>query len=449
MSEGEVMGAVRQRMLAGSAAIVLVVSACGSDATTSEDTTDLGVSSTVPAGSAAPTSSEGTAPTPSDVSAPESTAPELDEDAEPIRLGFRNIDAVVPEVRVGFEQGIAYANEVLGGVNGRPLEIAIACSVDGTPEGSVDCANQIVESGVVLSVQGADPAADAALPVLIEAGIAETGIASFGPVQQADVGHSFMFTNPADVAGIAAVVALAEAGAASTIRFFAGDTPVARRYDGFVQSAGDQLGIDAEMIFHPQGAPDWAALVATAQAQDADGIGLMAGSEAECAGMIGAAAQAGFEGPILAGNCQEFAAAVGAETAENVYTLLDLFPPDAAESAPEGLRDEVTSYVEWMTDNGHEDLLSTFASGGFSLAVTIRDALSQVDDGELTAEDVLAGFPSTSGVRFMSGPYRCDGSAWPGTSVCQTNVVVLRQRADGTREVASDGFIDFTEFIPG
>lgn len=443
---------LRRRMCAAAAAaVVLVVTACGSDDSTATDTTDTvlpGPTETTDASGPATTVSEDTAAP--EVTTVESTAAAvLDESAEPIRLGFRNIDAVVPEVRTGFEQGIAYANEVLGGVNGRPLEIAVACSVDGTPEGSVDCANQIVETGVVLSVQGADPSADAALPVLIEAGIAETGITSFGPVQQADVGHSFMFTNPADVAGIAAVIALSEAGASSAIRIFAGDNPIARRYNEFVTSAGERLGIDAEMIFHPVGAPDWAALVATAQAQGADGIGLLAGSEAECAGMIGAAQQAGYEGPILAGNCREFTEAVGAETAENVYTLLDLFPPDAVESAPGELGDEVSAYVEWMTDNGHEDLLSTFATGGFSLAVTIRDVLAQIDDGELSAEAVLAGFPTATGDRFMGGPYRCDGSAWPGTSVCQTNVIVLRQRADGTREVAGDGFLDFSDFATG
>lgn len=426
------------------------------------DGEDAGPASSITAidTTAAPAAGEATAPTvaasttppssgsPGTTEAPAETTVALDPDAEPVRLGYRNLEAAVPQLTIGFEQGIAYANEVLGGINGRPIEIAVDCTVDGTPESAVDCANQIVEGDVVLSVQGVDPSADAALPGLIEAGIAETGVTAFGPVQQADVGHSFMFTNPAEVAGIASVVALSDVGA-TTIRFFAGDTPISRRYQEFVVAAGEQLGVDADMIFHPEGAPDWAALIATAQTEGADGIGLLAAPEAECTGMIGAAGQVGFDGPMLAANCRDFVDAVPPETSENVYTFMDLFPPDSAGSAPPEKAGEVNAYVDWMTAAGHEDLLSTFAATGFALALTVQDVLSQIDDGDLSAADVLERFPTAEGERFMGGPYRCDGSAWPGSSVCQTNVVVLRQRADGTREVASDGFLDLTGLIPG
>ena len=76
----------------------------------------------------------------------------------------------LPELRIGAETAAAYLNEH-GGANGRPLEI-VPCNVDGTPEKSIDCANQLVGDGVSVIMEGYDPSSDAMLPVLESAGIA-------------------------------------------------------------------------------------------------------------------------------------------------------------------------------------------------------------------------------------------------------------------------------------
>lgn len=410
-------------------AALLVLAACGDD-----DSTD----NSAAAPSSAPTTA-GESPSPGE---PVSAT------AEPIKIGFRNIDSAVPDVSTGFLAGIDYVNEVLGGVNGRPLEV-VTCTVDGTPEGSIDCANQLVEAGVVLSVQGADPAADGAIPVLIEAGIAETGITALGPVQQADVGHSFMFATPGDVAGIASVVAMEDAGA-ENIRFFLGDSPRARDFEARVAEAAEDIGVTAEVIFHAVGAADWPSLVASALSQDADAIGVPIASEADCTAMVSAAVQAGFDGPILAGNCREFVEAVGAEQTTNVYTYGNLIPADLVESAPEDDADEIRIFIERMEAAGEGDKISGFAVPAFGMAVTLVDVLTQIEEsqGDLTAESILAGFPDVSGEKFMGGPYKCDGTAWRGTSNCEAAVVVMKQNADGTRAIAGDGFIDLSPFQP-
>src|SRR5918995_3732178 len=70
---------------------------------------------------------------------------------EPITIGFVNSEGgafSVPELRVGNEVAAEYVNSHLGGVAGRPLEV-VRCATDGSPESSIDCANQLVESGAV------------------------------------------------------------------------------------------------------------------------------------------------------------------------------------------------------------------------------------------------------------------------------------------------------------
>ena len=104
-----------------------------------------------------------------------------DDSLEPVTFGFHNLEGgavSLPEIRHGFEEGIRYVNEELGGINGHPIEIE-SCNLDLTPESSVNCANQFVEAGVDVAVQGVDVAADAALPVLKQAGIAEIALAAF------------------------------------------------------------------------------------------------------------------------------------------------------------------------------------------------------------------------------------------------------------------------------
>jgi branched-chain amino acid transport system substrate-binding protein len=57
----------------------------------------------------------------------------------PVLIGFKNLEGgpvSLPQVRIGFEEGIRYVNEKLGGVNGRPIKVDY-CKVDASPEASI------------------------------------------------------------------------------------------------------------------------------------------------------------------------------------------------------------------------------------------------------------------------------------------------------------------------
>jgi branched-chain amino acid transport system substrate-binding protein len=404
-----------------------VLAACGSSSTASSSSTTSAPGSAT--GSVVPAVASGT----------------------PIKIAFRSLEGgsvSLPEIRIGFEEGVKYVNEVLGGVDGHPLEVSY-CKVDATPEKAIDCANKAVEDNVVLSVQGADPSADAALPILSEAGIAEVSIAALGPKQQADVGNSFVLSNPAPASNLAAVLALKNAGA-SKVRFFQNDDASARfNNDTYVKPTGEKVGVDADTIYYTSGNIDWTSLVASAQSAGADGIGVLIASEPDCTGMMTAAQQLGFQGAILAGNCKDFVEVVGADNAEGVLTFGDLYPSDVVDSAPPEKAAEVTAFVDQMNAGGHEDLLTGFGSQAFSEAVTVRDMLSQIQQGSnLTASDILTGMPKTHGQRFMGSSYICDGTAWAGTSTCMNSILVLQQTADGGREVVGDGYLDLSQYRP-
>ena len=75
---------------------------------------------------------------------------------EPIRFGYANTEALLPEATVGLKAAVAYVNAELGGIGGRPIEI-VECQVN-TPEDGAACGAQfanddsitLVLTGVIL-----------------------------------------------------------------------------------------------------------------------------------------------------------------------------------------------------------------------------------------------------------------------------------------------------------
>lgn len=70
----------------------------------------------------------------------------------------------------GATMAVKYANEYLGGIAGRPIELVI-CGNQATPAGAQDCANQMVQDGVVAVTLPFTGYGAATAPVLTKAGI--------------------------------------------------------------------------------------------------------------------------------------------------------------------------------------------------------------------------------------------------------------------------------------
>lgn len=93
---------------------------------------------------------------------------------EPITIGFisdgkgdklDNTDEIK-----GAQAAAAYANEYLGGLGGRPIEVKV-CEVRQNPAAATDCANQMVSAGVSAVMEGALAEVDQTIAVLSPAGI--------------------------------------------------------------------------------------------------------------------------------------------------------------------------------------------------------------------------------------------------------------------------------------
>ncbi len=435
----------RRRLASTCTVLLFAVTSCGSDDTASTDTG--------PAATVRPTSSEPVATDPASTD-PGSTAPAVSDPptteagpatGDPIKVGFVSLEGgavSLPELRIGAQTAAAYVNEH-GGANGRPIEI-VPCNVDGTPEKSIDCANQLVSDGVSLVMEGYDPSSDAMLPVLDSAGIALTGHAAFGPAQQkADNAFFFGTANPSFSAGF--LDYYAKQGATSLMMFLPDNAAFRDSADTILKPIAAELDLDATITFYNPASADWAALATTALAANPDVVGTIA-PDGDCIGLLGGLRSVNYPGKVFLGACSLFLAA-DPTSAVGVATTSDLWKPTDMATPPPAKQAELQLYIDAMTAAGHEDLINGFAWDYFSDTVNLSRVLSTIT-GDVTPASITDAFMATKDFDSFMGPtISCDHSAWPGESACGNQVLLYEVQADGTQKALTKEFIDTSSYI--
>ena len=464
------------RVVLGSTALLLAVTACGGgDDDSAADTTAAAapaatpgspdvapaataapVATQAPAATAAPAATEAPAPTEVPAAAPaeESSAEQptlawspgtAPASGDPIRVGFINLEGgavSLPELRIGAETAAAYITEH-GGINGRPLEI-VPCNVDGTPEKSIDCANRLVSDGVSVIMEGYDPSSDAILPVLESAGLPLTGHAAFGPQQQvADNAFFFGTANPTFTAGF--LDHYAKSGAESMMLFLPDNAAFRASADNQVTPIADEVGLDVNTTFYNPASPDWAALATSALAENPDVVATVA-PDGDCLGLLSALRSVNFPNEIFLGACSLFMIAdpVGAV---GVSTTSDLWKPTDLDTPPQNKRDELQLYIDVMTEAGHADVINGFAWNYFSDTWNLAAVLASIQ-GDVTPEAITAAFRATKDLDSFMGPsITCDHTAWPGESACGNQVLLYKVEEGGMQKAITPEFIDTSPYI--
>ena len=363
---------------------------------------------------------------------------------EPIKLGFVNSEGgafSVPELRVGNEVAEDYINTRLGGVAGRPLEVT-RCATDGSPESSIDCANQFVEAGVVAVVEGTDLGGDAMLPILTDAGIPLVGHVQFGPARMFDQNSTY-FGAAALAYGAAALQFYADEGATS-VTWFLPDEPSSHAFtDASLEPTSDALGIDYTTVYYDAASPNWAVLAATAVSENPDVSGSIAATDAQCAEMIGALRDAGYQGRILAASCVGLYDALG-EDAVGVDTDADHWNPGDLDSAPPAKQAELEEYGAVMRDAGQEDLIPGNAIISFADLINLTRIMATIQ-GPIDGTSVAGALGATTGFDSYAGPtISCDGSVLPGNSACSTDLLFFQVQDDGSVAAVTDDYVDVT-----
>ena len=326
-------------------------------------------------------------------------------EGEVIRIGYVNNEGGVvslPEFRIGGEVAVDYINAD-GGVDGAEIEL-VTCASDATPEGSVNCANRLVDEGVTLVYVGIDVASDAALPVYGEAGIPFVSSNSWGSAQRSDPNATILHSALATFA-VAPLLTLSELDA-TRVAVITDTTPAGRDFwTDIVQPIGEELGFDLVEVPVSTGGADYTQAVTTAMASSADAI-MASLDEAGCVGLVTATSTLGFSGAVMPGSCSAFIDVLG-EAAVGTYVFSDQYDLSTREFAPPEIQANLDIYEAAMTEAGQEDLLGGFASVPFSALMELRSILETID-GPINPASIAAAFDAaTATPGFLGGELHC------------------------------------------
>lgn len=108
------------------------------------------------------------------VVAPEGSFPGEAATGEPVKIGLINNEGgqaiSMPENRESAQAVVDYANENLGGIGGRPIELVV-CKQGEDPNQARDCANQMVEADVSAVLMTSSGNGNSMVPIITGAGI--------------------------------------------------------------------------------------------------------------------------------------------------------------------------------------------------------------------------------------------------------------------------------------
>jgi branched-chain amino acid transport system substrate-binding protein len=367
---------------------------------------------------------------------------------DPVKVGFLNNEGgaafSVPELRVGAEVAEDYVNTELGGIAGRPVDI-IPCATDGSPEKSIDCANQLLEQGVVAMMEGTDLGADAILPILKAAGVPMVGHVQFGVGRMFDE-NSYYFGAAALAYGAAALKFYSEQGVEKIVWFFP-DDPTSRGFnEASLIPTSAKLGIDYTPVYFDPASPNWSVLATTAVAENPDVSGSLVGTDGQCQAYVGALRDAGFQGSILAASCNGLYDALG-DKAVGVHTDADHWVTTDAGSAPTGKQKDLQAFSDAMDGAGEDDLVAGNAIISFADVVNLSRVMSTID-GDVDGPGVATALRGTIDFDSFAGPViSCDHSVLPGNSACSDGLLFLEVSEKGTPTVVTDDFVDVSDLL--
>jgi branched-chain amino acid transport system substrate-binding protein len=352
---------------------------------------------------------------------------------EPVKVGLisdgpnTNTDMQI-ELDVA-DAAVEYFNEHHSGIGGRPIEL-VTCASETDPAKSTDCANRMVEEGVVGVVVGALSAAENVWEPLHQAQVPVMFYAVNGAQMLQDTESTFILSNPGS-ATIGTPLSVAEEAGESTVTVVVIDVPAALSiYDQIAPAAFDEAGIDLEVVPVPPGTADMTPQMQRV-ADGEPGLVQVVGNDSFCISAFQGLQAVGFDGQITT---------ISQCLSDATRTAV---PPDVLEgmvvsaSGPVGVDSPSTQLYEAVVDTYGNGDIDTSRSTGMNLFITFAGFVTALDgiSGDITPATVtstIKGMDETDLPGSGGLTYRCNGEAVPGTpAVCARGSLVTTLDAEG------------------
>ncbi len=329
----------------------------------------------------------------------------------------------------GAKIAVEYANEYLGGIGGRPIELFV-CGNQASPAGGQDCANQMVDKGVVAVTLPFTGFGAAQAPIITGAGIAYVTGSGNSP-EELTAPNAFALTGgyPGTLG------AFAKHSQQQKVKKFAmvtidvpSATQAAETLGGMVFKNAD---VEYEVVAAPPGTPDLTPQVQSAVDGGADAIGVT-GDVTFCTSFLQAYQTLALDqtkyviapcvdktvieslGDVLAGSWIATITANQGQDADIYSALLDRY------ASGEGI--------------DPDPVVSSGVAAGVGTVLNLVRAMNGLS-GDVTAATVLAQMKAAKDVPLFLGggqTFTCDGTAIPILpNVCSAGFQMGTLTADG------------------
>lgn len=386
------------RALGALLALTVVAAACGSDDDDAAGSTDDG-------------STEST-----EFSAEEVLGEPNPASGEPVKVGLvteggsEAIGSQAELTEIGAEIAVQYANEYLGGIAGRPIELVV-CGTRSTPAGAQDCANQMVEEGVVAVTMPFNGQGEATAPIITQAGIPYvTGSGNSAAELTAEGAFALTGGYPGTLGAFAQHAADQGYGKFTMIVI---DVPSATQA---AEPLGGQVfanaGVEYEVITAPPGTPDLTPQLQAAVDGGADAVGLT-GDVTFCTSFLQAYQTLALDLPkYLIAPCIDSSVL---ESYGDVVEGSFLATNTSAEGEDARIYGAIVQTYGEGEDIDPDPIRSAGVAAGASAVINLVRALEGLE-GEVTKDTVMAQMQAATDVPLFLAEgqtFTCDGTAVP------------------------------------
>jgi branched-chain amino acid transport system substrate-binding protein len=335
---------------------------------------------------------------------------------------------------------VAFVNEELGGVGGRPLELH-TCITSFAPEQSAACAQEMVGRDVVALVGGLDVTSDGSVPVLEANGIPQLGGIPANIVEQrSDV--TFFFSGGVS-GGLAAFLAhTADQGGTSSVLAYGEFESFEVAARDYAAPVADLLGIDLQLISYPLVATDFLPVLTRASQSDPDSI-IVAAAGSACAPIMRTFADLEIEAQLyLVGACADGEII---EATDGAYEGV-IFNTEGPPTSVETVEGEIFLAVNELYADDEGAGAGTVGLRGFLNLYALLDELGP--DG-ISREAILDAVRSTEDQpSFWGHPFTCDGAQVEGLpALCAPQQSVFRVAAPGDNVTLNEEWYDTVDLF--
>ncbi|MDV7175733.1 ABC transporter substrate-binding protein [Gordonia amicalis] len=359
------------------------------------------------------------------VAAPEGSFPGNAASGEPVKIGLINNEGgqaiSMPENRESAEAVVQYANENLGGIGGRPIEL-VTCKQGEDANQARDCANKMVEAKVSAVLMTSSGQGNSMVPIITGAGIPYVSAAGQASSELTTPG-AFMWT-----AGLpGAMTSMAKYSAQQgmkNVTAYVIDVPAAT---AGVQAMGapafQAAGVNLKVVPIPPGTPDATPQVSAGLGDKPDGV-VVIGESTLCTSVFKALSTVSTTAEKMTIQPCSDPAVVEAVGAENLSDTKVSTASVINSDDP-----ETQLYKAIIAKYAPDTDIEGFAIIGYQGMLGLVRATESVQGTDTSPAALTAAIKSAKDVPLPAGyglTFTCDGKAMPGMpSVCGSGGIIV------------------------